>query len=232
MAENSPEDWPPDLLLDLSPPSLQNTAAVRPTTTRPSRRRPHKYQKWSDAEDQLLQSIVPQLNEDWKAIASYFPLKAIPSIRKRWDLRFNPRTNKGPWTPAEDKLVLSLKREFNGGYWKTIAKHLPGRPPDAVKARYYAVLRDREKEAAPSPPIENREGQAEESGKEEVPEEELELLAVSAPGPSLPVVPTPADRQGRVKALTDALKSLEEMLERTKREVKLITEELNAEPAR
>jgi hypothetical protein len=225
--EESSEEWPLDSMLDLSPPSISAHVEPQPLS-RPTRRRPHIYQKWTDSEDQLLQEIVPRLSEDWKAIAPYFPLKAIASIRKRWDLRFNPSTNKGPWTPAEDEMIMSLRRQFNGGYWKTIAKHLPGRPPDAVKSRYYTALKEREKAGAPSPPGEK----PEERRDEEVPEADLELLAVYDPIASKPVSdppPTLADRHIKVKALTEALKSLEDLLERTKREVKLIAEELSDE---
>lgn len=225
--EDSSEEWQVEALQELSPTALPKTVCFQ-APKGPTRRRPHKYQKWTDAEDQLLQEIVPRLHEDWKTIAPYFPLKAIPSIRKRWDLRFNPSTSKAPWTSVEDELILNLRRQFNGGYWKTIAKYLPGRPPDAIKSRYYAALKERGKAGAPSPPGE----QPEEKKEEEVQEQDLELLAVSVPVVSRPVPinpPSQADRQVKVRALTDALKSLEELLERTKQEVKLITEELNDE---
>jgi len=222
--EDCSEEWLIESLPELSPTA---PVCVQPPS-RSVRRRPHKYQKWTDSEDQLLQAIVPRLSEDWKAIAAHFPLKALPSIRKRWDLRFNPATNKAPWTAAEDERILSLRREFNGGYWKTIAKYLPGRPPDAIKSRYYAALKARGNSAgAPSPP-----GEQPEERREEVLEEDLELLAVSAPAVSKPLtdqLPTLADRKVKVRALTDALQSLEELLERTKREVLLISEELNDE---
>jgi hypothetical protein len=44
------------------------------------------------------------------------------------------------WTPEEDRVIEVLCNLF-GGKWKKISKNLPGRTSDAIKNRYYSVIK-------------------------------------------------------------------------------------------
>lgn len=101
--------------------------------------------KWTAEEDEILQRLVFQYKFDWEYIAQYYPGKSPSQISKRWINKLDPSIKKTRWTCEEDDIVLSLVCRL-GHNWKEISKHLPGRPPDAIKSRFYSNLKKRYQE--------------------------------------------------------------------------------------
>ena len=95
---------------------------------------------WTGEEDDLLSKLAQKYKNNWKKVAKRMPNKSITSIQKRWTNRHNPTIKKAKWTEEEDSLILSLYEKL-GGNWKKISKSLTGRPPDAVKNRFYGSIK-------------------------------------------------------------------------------------------
>lgn len=148
------EEWELDALLTLP---LDSPTASQPTSTSSSHVRPAKCQaskpnpkttQWTSEEDELLKRLVPRLKPDWKKISEHFPGRPKSAVRRRWENRFDPGIKKTAWTEAEDLMVLTLLERI-GPIWKDIAEHLPGRPPDMVKNRYYGHIKRQPPKPAP-----------------------------------------------------------------------------------
>jgi hypothetical protein len=177
--------------------------------------------------------------QDWKTIAISFPDKSCTSVKKRWDLRHNPATKKSKWTAEEDQTILRLRARLGGGYWKTIAKYLPGRPPDAIKNRYYCSLRRKKRpDDVPTQNPDPSDSQSDDSldpDEAQVDEEAIDLLTLDPTASEPPETQANSlkisekERQLKVEELKGTLESLEQLLQKTKQEIQLISEEINQE---
>jgi MFS family permease len=56
-------------------------------------------------------------------------------MRDRWINFLDPKVNKAPWTVEEDQQLRALQGEL-GSSWAEIARRMPGRASDIVKARF------------------------------------------------------------------------------------------------
>lgn len=101
--------------------------------------------KWTAEEDEVLQRLVYQFKYDWEHISQYFPGKSPSQVSKRWVNKLDPNIKKTRWTIDEDDIVVNLVCKL-GHNWKEISKHLEGRPPDAIKSRFYSNLKKRYQE--------------------------------------------------------------------------------------
>jgi len=95
---------------------------------------------WTFDDDVLLCKLAHRYKYNWKKVAKHMPNKSVSSIKKRWTNRHDPNVKKARWTEEEDSLILSLYEQL-GGSWKKIAKRLTGRPPDAIKNRFYGSIK-------------------------------------------------------------------------------------------
>jgi hypothetical protein len=95
---------------------------------------------WTFDDDALLSKLAHKYKYNWKKVAKHMPYKSITSIQKRWTNRHDPNIKKARWTEEEDSLLLSLFEQL-GGNWRKIAKRLTGRPPDAIKNRFYGSIK-------------------------------------------------------------------------------------------
>lgn len=149
------EEWELDVLLTLpldsptSQPTSASSSLVQPAKFPASKHNP-KTVKWTSEEDELLRQLVPKLKPDWKKIAEHFPGRPKSAVRRRWENRFDPDIKKTAWTEAEDLMILTLLENI-GPIWKDIAQHLPGRPPDMIKNRYYGHIKRQPPKPAPVP---------------------------------------------------------------------------------
>jgi len=105
---------------------------------------------WTAEEDAKLVELVkhPSL-ENWAMVAQHVPGRTAKQCRERWSLNLDPSINRGPWTPAEDDLLLKLQAE-KGNKWAELSTHLPGRTENAVKTRYKSLMRARAREWTPA----------------------------------------------------------------------------------
>lgn len=101
----------------------------------------HRWQ-WTAEEDALLGKMGKKLNKDWPKIAEHFPNKSIGNIKKRFLNKHDPEVKRVGWSADEDEIIMLLFSK-RGCSWTQIAEHLPGRPPDSIKNRFYGTLRKR-----------------------------------------------------------------------------------------
>jgi hypothetical protein len=99
--------------------------------------------KWTKKEDELLIKYAEAFSGQWDKMTCIIPGKSGRQIEKRWVTKHDPKFIHRHWTLSEDEMIMALYRQF-GGKWVKIGKHLPGRHSDAIKNRYYSVLRRRD----------------------------------------------------------------------------------------
>ncbi|KAL9666331.1 hypothetical protein QQ045_000659 [Rhodiola kirilowii] len=97
---------------------------------------------WGPEEDKWLINFVTINGEgNWRRVAT--ELERTPkSCRLRWCNQLNPKINHRPFTPAEDKIIVSMiKKGGRNGKWSVIAKILEFRTDNQVKNRWNSKLR-------------------------------------------------------------------------------------------
>ncbi|KAM0752978.1 hypothetical protein T439DRAFT_286847 [Meredithblackwellia eburnea MCA 4105] len=88
---------------------------------------------WTKEEDDKLKLLVDRYgSEKWVAIASEMNSRSGKQCRERWHNHLDPSIKKGDWTPEEEELIYTLYAKW-GSRWAEMAKHLPGRPDNAIK---------------------------------------------------------------------------------------------------
>ena len=217
--------------------SAPQTLSAPPRSRRNRRRLKHRailYHKWTQVDDEQLNSLFRCLGPDWRSIARHFPNETASGVQKRWDLRYNPSTKKSKWTEEEDQTIIAMREKLGGGYWKAIAKYLPGRPPVAIKNRFYGRLRQVSSEKGEALDQIINEGNAsnsEGSSPSCVHEEEaldmLRLDTCTVRDPADSSLLTIESKLRKAKELKETLSTLEALLAKTKQEVRLISDEVN-----
>ena len=108
---------------------------------------PKKWIRWTDTEDLVLKTAVKKYGEDKMDLISrriFYNTRDINQCRQRWKKALQPGLVKGNWTKEEDSLILEMVKTSSvpggGGEsqtkWSDIAKRLPGRLGEHVKARW------------------------------------------------------------------------------------------------
>jgi hypothetical protein len=98
-------------------------------------------------EDEALRQIVAESGtRNWAAVAQRLNTSRNgKQCRERWVNHLSPDIkNIGPWTDAEDELLLRLRGVY-GNRWAAIARFLLGRAENAVKNRFYNTLQRRQR---------------------------------------------------------------------------------------
>jgi hypothetical protein len=101
--------------------------------------------RWSKDEDKLLRDAVEKYGpKNWKKISeiAFGCSRTDVQCLHRWQKVLKPGLVKGPWTPAEDKIVsdLVLKHGVGNIKWSVIAAQLPGRLGKQARERWYNHL--------------------------------------------------------------------------------------------
>jgi hypothetical protein len=90
---------------------------------------------WSAFEDaQLIALVREHGGKHWARIASMLPGRTGKQCRERWCNNLDPSLKKGSWSAEEDETILAMHAEL-GTRWAEIAKSLPGRSDNSVRAR-------------------------------------------------------------------------------------------------
>ena len=108
---------------------------------------PKKWVRWTDMEDMVLKAAVKKYGEDQMDFISrriFYNTRDTSQVRQRWRKQLQPGLVKGKWTKEEDAIILEVVKASSvpGGdgesqtKWSDIAKHLPGRLGEQVKARW------------------------------------------------------------------------------------------------
>jgi hypothetical protein len=103
--------------------------------------KPHPKLKFTEAEDQRLTRIVGELgHDDWDMVAQHLPGRNARQCRDRWLNYLSPDVTNGPWTAADEALLVEKYNEF-GATWKHIATFFPTRTDINVKSRWQLMQR-------------------------------------------------------------------------------------------
>ncbi|KAG0338040.1 hypothetical protein BG000_004628 [Podila horticola] len=95
---------------------------------------------WTDEEDRKLRELVNEYGpEKWVFIASRIGSRTGKQCRERYTNHLDPRINKAPFTHEEDMRILELYNQM-GSKWAEMAKHLPGRPDNAIKNHFNTTM--------------------------------------------------------------------------------------------
>lgn len=98
---------------------------------------------WTRQEDEIIISYVKTYGcKSWTKLASLLPGRIGKQCRERWLNHLNPDLNRGPWSPEEDQLLMSLHEQF-GNHWSKIASLMPSRADNMIKNRWYSTLSKR-----------------------------------------------------------------------------------------
>jgi hypothetical protein len=94
---------------------------------------------WGLSDDIRLRTLVDNYDSNWTKIAEHFPGHSAEALQTRWVNKLDPQIKRSRWTTQEDELIMKLYEE-HGGNWKLLAQRLHGRPPNAIKTRFYGSL--------------------------------------------------------------------------------------------
>ncbi|GJJ72321.1 transcription factor MYB, plant [Entomortierella parvispora] len=95
---------------------------------------------WTDEEDRKLKELVGEYGpEKWVFIASRIGSRTGKQCRERWHNHLDPLINKSPFTHEEDMRILELYSRI-GSKWAEMAKHMPGRPDNAIKNHFNTTM--------------------------------------------------------------------------------------------
>ncbi|KAF9576435.1 Myb- protein A [Mortierella alpina] len=95
---------------------------------------------WTDEEDRKLRDLVNEYGpEKWVFIASRIGTRTGKQCRERWHNHLDPLINKSPFTHEEDMRILELYSQL-GSKWAEMAKHMPGRPDNAIKNHFNTTM--------------------------------------------------------------------------------------------
>lgn len=109
---------------------------------------------WTASEDeQLIRALEglrrggAVLTNNWTDVARSIPGRTSKQTYERWTNHLDPSIKKAPFALEEDALIRRLQAA-HGNRWAAIARHLPGRPMEAVKTRWRSLQRAAKKSAA------------------------------------------------------------------------------------
>ena len=103
--------------------------------------KPHPKVKFSPEEDFHLRTIIMNFGDhDWNLISSLMKDRNPRQCRERWFKYLAPNVRFEPWTLEEDKIIIDTYEEV-GSKWALIAKKLRNRTQNAIKNRYFYLMR-------------------------------------------------------------------------------------------
>lgn len=94
---------------------------------------------WSAEEDDAIRKLIKKYGKNWKLLSEMLGSKNGKQIRERFINKLDPRIKKEEWSEEEDRKVLELYSKI-GSKWSEISKHLPGRPENKIKNRFYSFI--------------------------------------------------------------------------------------------
>ncbi|MBN3320149.1 SNPC4 protein, partial [Atractosteus spatula] len=115
---------------------------------------------WTKEEDQMLKDLVEKMR-----IGSYIPYTQISYFMEgreasqlvyRWTQSLDPSLRKGPWTKAEDEMLLRAVAKYGTRDWWKIRDEVPGRSDTQCRDRYLDSLSEDVKKGKWSPDEEQK----------------------------------------------------------------------------
>jgi hypothetical protein len=119
--------------------------------------RPHPRNVFALEEDIQLAHAVDDLGTDsWAAVAARVAGRSPRQCRERWCNYLAPNVDNGPWTPAEEELLISKQAEL-GAAWKQISRFFPCRTDINIKSHWHQIQRRRRRASRDADPPVNAE---------------------------------------------------------------------------
>ncbi|GMI42040.1 hypothetical protein TeGR_g14001 [Tetraparma gracilis] len=132
---------PPLPFVDGDGPVAASSPLASPASSHPEPKRRASMGKWTLLEDDLLRAAVAANDaKNWKKISEGLNGRTDVQCLHRWQKVLRPGLVKGPWTDAEDALVVSLVAKHGQKKWSFIAKQLQGRLGKQCRERWYNHL--------------------------------------------------------------------------------------------
>lgn len=98
---------------------------------------------WTAMEDDIVIALMKKHgigNIKWSQIAKQLNGRLGKQCRERWFNHLDPELKKGPWTPAEDKLLAKYQNTL-GNKWREISLYIRGRSENSCKNRWNSASR-------------------------------------------------------------------------------------------
>lgn len=91
---------------------------------------------FSEAMDRKLIKLVDIYGtNNWNMIARNFKEQSAKKCKERWMVFLSPSVEQIPWTPEDDKLLLTLESQI-GTKWTSISQSFTRRTPGEVRTRF------------------------------------------------------------------------------------------------
>jgi myb proto-oncogene protein len=119
---------------------------------------------WSTEEDETVRKLIRKVGRNWKVLSEMLGSKTGKQIRERFINKLDPKINRDDWTDEEDRRIITLYSEI-GRRWSEISKHLPGRPENKVKNRFYSFIQ--KNYDIKYRPLHEHQGKEDEKGREQ-----------------------------------------------------------------
>lgn len=105
--------------------------------------RENPFRNWTNSEDlRLLAGMLKYGSESWTSISKFVGNNRTRSqCSQRWNRGLNPRISKEPWTPDEDRFLISLVHRFGEKSWTRVSASIASRSDVQCRYRYYQITR-------------------------------------------------------------------------------------------
>ncbi|KAG8447512.1 hypothetical protein GDO86_014858 [Hymenochirus boettgeri] len=103
-----------------------------------------KRKEFTKEEDEMLTQLVQRMRVGhhipYRKISYFMEGRDSMQILTRWSKSIDPAVKKGPWTEAEDELLLKAVSKYNEKQWYKIQEMVPGRTDVQCRERYVKGL--------------------------------------------------------------------------------------------
>ncbi|XP_078082319.1 snRNA-activating protein complex subunit 4 isoform X2 [Mustelus asterias] len=100
--------------------------------------------EWTEEEDHMLTELVQKMRVGsfipYTKIAYFMEGRNSSQLLYRWSKTLDPTVKRGPWTPAEDRLLLKAVAKYGGRDWFKIQEEVPGRLDSQCRGRFRNAL--------------------------------------------------------------------------------------------
>lgn len=93
-----------------------------------------------EEDDQIKRLVSMYGLKNWKNVSRNMKGRTARQCRERWKNYLTPNLKHGPWTEAEDDLLVELVKE-HGTHWAKIASHFDNRTDINLKNRWLLLQR-------------------------------------------------------------------------------------------
>lgn len=132
----------------LAPVTPVHELPIQKNTIKKARINAHRYPgesvcraigHWTPFEDQHLLHAIEIHGKQWTRVSEHVPGRNGKQCRERFNNHLDPSLNRGPFTPAEDAIIIA-EYKARGPRWSDIARRLRNRSDNHVKNRAHVTF--------------------------------------------------------------------------------------------